>query len=695
MPVFIMKIIRTFQLMKTTHFTFFIFSFLIVFSGKIQSQIIFYENFSGIPLVNGCAHLPVGYTSIKTDTLQNSPDLLNSPFNDPSYSTDAWAIKVINNDTCGVSTSAVNSSGLTDRWIVTPVIYGINAQSMLMWKDASYSPFNNYSDDIYEVRITTDTTLPIQTTQFTSSSQSLIAWPGGSNKGFTSRSVNLSAFSGFPVRIAFRKKDSFPFANWQLIIDDITVINSANSFNLASESLFVESFSNAGDSLSIWERFSNIGTTINGYTWHVVIGNFFNDSLVLSNIFYSGMSDFHAMRLRLPNIAPGIYTVKTWTSRQYMTDFFPSNDTLTAEIRILSLPVNRNVLAEETTGAWCGYCPQGGVELTSLAAQRPWLIPVSIHTGDSMTLRSGIGIAYYYDWGFPSIDFDRINLNNDPNYWSENDFSRWSLLADNRHPHASPASVSIINQTYDWQTRQMSVTVAATFFNDATGPFRMNCWLTENNVTGPLNDTTDNHWNNHSYFNADTTSTFFGMGTLLDATEYQHQHVLDTTLSNGPWGDAGIIPDTVLAGSTFVHTYTFTLPVQAGYAMRWKPLDISAVAFVSVYDDFPHNQFIVNAGTGSIVTNVLSYFGNSNMISVYPNPADEEIGVKIILKNAGDVKMELFSLEGQLLISSEYEKLGIGENNIVLNLSGFSEGVYILKVTSVGGTSACKIVHRN
>jgi hypothetical protein len=671
---------------------------LLAFS-EVKAQVIFHEDFSGSTLVNGCAHLPPAYTTLKIDTLVNNNDPLDSPFDDPAYSSDGWAIKMINTDTCAVATAAVTTSGTVERWIITPVIYGVTAQSILMWRDASYSPFRYNPTNSYEVRITADTSLPVLPSQFTASSQNLLQYSFGNNNGFTSHAANLTAFAGLPVRIAFRQRDTnVPFVVWQLIIDDITIINSPNTINLASDGLFAETFSAAGDSLNIWERFTNEGSAITGYTWHVTIGNFYNDSFAFTNTLNTGGRDFRALRLRLPNIAPGEYVIKTWTSSvtssSMQPDFYPANDTLTRRIRIIDIPVNRNVLVEETTGAWCGDCPQGGLALMSLAASRPWVIPVSVHTSDSMTTRSSNAIASHYNAGYPSIVLDRLSLFYDPDYWGEYDYNKWPLITDNRHPHAAPASVSIINQNYDWQTRQLTVTVAATFFNDATGPFRMNCFLTENNIVGPANDLSDNHWNNHSYFDTTSASAFFGMGPLLDPSEYQHQHVLDTTLSYGPWGDAGIIPDTVLAGSTFVHTYSITLPVQQGYALRWKPLDISAVAFVSAYDDFPHNQFIVNAASTPIVTDVASIPGNNNFISVYPNPAADEAVVKIILGNGGEVTTELFSIEGKLIFENDHGKLAAGENNLALDLSGLSEGIYLLKVTTADGVTSCKIVHR-
>lgn len=671
----------------------------LVFLGlsKLSGQVIYHEDFSGITLVNGAAHLPVGYTSIKTDTFLNNPGPLNFPFDLASYSSDGWAIKMINSDTCAVSTSAVTSSGVVERWIVTPVIYGITSQSKLIWKAGSYAPYRKEGNN-YEVRVTTDTSLPILASQFTPNPNQVFFGSSG-RTGYASRAVSLSAYNGLPIRIAFRIRDfNSPVQSWQFILEEFSIINSTGTVNLALDNLYAEPFSAAGDSLEVSCNFNNAGSAISGYTWHVSIGNFYNDSLVFTNPLNTNGSEFHTIKLQLPLVAPGVYPLKTWistiVSASMEEDIFHANDTIHSSISIIPVPVIRNVLTEEMTGAWCGNCPEGQLEMEALISQRPWLIPVAVHTGDSMTFASGFAVANYYNAGFPSIDFDRMNMIDDGDYWAENDAARWGWEADKRRLHASPASVGIINQTYDWQTRQISVTVVAAFFNDATGPFRMNCWLTENNVTGPVDDTVYNGWNNNNYYNTDSSSAFFGMGGVLDATEYKHQHVLDTMLSYGPWGDAGIIPDTVLAGSTFVQTYSITLPLQQGNALRWKPLDISAVAFVSVYNDFPHNQFVVNATSAPMTTGIISNDESGSFISVYPNPAGKEVTLKILLKTEGDVQAELFNIEGQRIFNNEYTGLMIGENTLRINMSGLADGIYIMKIITPDGVVSCKIVHR-
>lgn len=663
---------------------------------RLHAQIIYQETFSGSVLTNGCAHLPAGYSSLKVDTLTNNPDHLDAPFNDPAYAAEGWAVKKINKDTCAVVSDAVNTGDLAERWMFLPVITGITAGSKLTWQDAIYSPYSKNAALTYEVRITTDTTSPLQPALFTASSANLLTYLAVDAGVFGSQSVNLSAFAGVPVRIAFRMKSyNTTGPSWQLLIDDLMIFNTTSVINLANDGVFVEPFSSAGDSLQVLGSFNNLGSAVHGFTWHVSIGNFFHDSIVTHDTLSTNEAAFYVMHFKLPAAAPGVYALTSWTSSlrsvSQQADYYPQNDTLKTTTRILAVAANKNVLVEEFTGAWCGDCPEGGVALDTMIQQRPWVIPVSVHAGDSMTLPNGFGVATYFNAGYPSIVTDRMNMFDDWFYWGEYNLNAWGKVSDDRHMHGAPASVSVFNQHYDWTTRTLTVVVGVTFYNDAEGDFRLNCWLTEDNVFGPEGDSTDNHWNNHNYNSGNPLSAFYGDGPLLDPSEYRHDHVLDATLSD-IWGDDGIIPDTVYAGNTFIHTYSYTLPVQPGMASRWKPLDISAIAFVSTFDDFPHQQSIVNAGSVKAVTGIENE-SSSMQLTVYPNPAGEKAQVKFLLAAQGKVAAELLTIDGKRISENEYTSLKAGENTLDLNLAGLAGGIYLLKITQPGGVSICRISH--
>jgi hypothetical protein len=135
--------------------------------------------------------------------------------------------------------------------------------------------------------------------------------------------------------------------------------------------------------------------------------------------------------------------------------------------------------------------------------------------------------------------------------------------------------------------------------------------------------------------------------------------------------------------------------VQPGDALRWKPLDMYAVAFVSRYNDFQHDQFIINAGSSQVVTGIIPAHNNANLFSVYPDPAQDDVQVKLMLTNAGDTKVELLTFDGKSVQENLYSNLPAGENDLKINFAGLAGGIYLVKIISPDGISISKIVHEN
>lgn len=81
----------------------------------------------------------------------------------------------------------------------------------------------------------------------------------------------------------------------------------------------------------------------------------------------------------------------------------------TASFAFLSLPegtgFKRNMVVEEYTGTWCGWCPRGITGLHNMLAAHPdgSFIPVAVHFDDEMAMDYGASAS-----GFPSSDINRM-----------------------------------------------------------------------------------------------------------------------------------------------------------------------------------------------------------------------------------------------------------------------------------------------
>jgi hypothetical protein len=74
-----------------------------------------------------------------------------------------------------------------------------------------------------------------------------------------------------------------------------------------------------------------------------------------------------------------------------------------------------------------------------------------------------------------------------------------------------------------------------------------------------------------------------------------------------------------------------------------------------------------------------------NDLKLYPDPANNDLNLDIMANTGGNVKMNIYSLTGQKMMSLENPAVP-GLNNFNLNTSKLANGVYILKIEKEGYT---------
>jgi hypothetical protein len=70
--------------------------------------------------------------------------------------------------------------------------------------------------------------------------------------------------------------------------------------------------------------------------------------------------------------------------------------------------------------------------------------------------------------------------------------------------------------------------------------------------------------------------------------------------------------------------------------------------------------------------------------TAYPVPVKDVLSLNVRLVNSADLTAEIYNFTGQKMLS-ENLSLAKGENLVKLDMSSFSSGLYILKITSAGG----------
>lgn len=194
-------------------------SLALVSALAADAQVLFYEDFDGIggPTAGGAGTytFPAGWFLRNVDN--RTPDAQTA------YVNEAWERREDFNfnvgDSCAFSTSFYSPVGPADDWMWTPLVGPLPANTILSWNAVTYDP--NYRDG-YEVRIMTSAQGPptggtgVLGNQVTNSTQ--VFSTAAENTSWTTQSVNLSAYAGQSVYVAFRNTSNDKFL---LLIDDV------------------------------------------------------------------------------------------------------------------------------------------------------------------------------------------------------------------------------------------------------------------------------------------------------------------------------------------------------------------------------------------------------------------------------------------------------------------------------------------
>ena len=199
-----------------------------------------------------------------------------------------------------------------------------------------------------------------------------------------------------------------------------------------------------------------------------------------------------------------------------------------------------NVLVEDITGAWCGYCPRVAWKLKELQKITTQLIVVAAHYGDASInrpdpfhyskvseLKSAFGVS-----GYPWAILNRKGTGA-AGRWGETDGEITSIAAN-----PSKAGVAIESSISD---RDLTVKIKAKFSEDFTG-LKYVIYILENGLIAD------------QYNYAD-----FGYGADNPLKDFVHNHTLRKALTSSPLGDA-ISDASSKKGSVFEKTHNYTIP---------------------------------------------------------------------------------------------------------------------------------------
>jgi len=144
--------------------------------------------------------------------------------------------------------------------------------------------------------------------------------------------------------------------------------------------------------------------------------------------------------------------------------------------------------------------------------------------------------------------------------------------------------------------------------------------------------------------------------------------------------------------------YTFTLFDEFGDGMGYTGQDPPA--------GFPPFGYQILDGNGEVVTELLGDINSMNFgdntsdafrttdaldvdnsllntsLSVYPNPANEQVNIAFELESAQKITVDIYSISGQLIQSKDYGTLSAGRTLETVDVSAMSSGFYLININT-------------
>ncbi len=665
-----------------------------VFSGvNLFSQTLFSNSFGNLSLQNyTTTSSSVQYTTfpsiftIINDGYKNnigSATNPNKPFNVPALKTEGWAVvyNTIENDTFLVSTSWLDTTANADRWIITPSITNITANTVLTWLAKSPDVNNKESYLVYGTN-QIGTLTPFD---FNVGNQLYINT--GENAAWTRRSISLGNFAGQNLRFAFRDNSSNKYQLW---IDDIEIVTLPNNLDAALVSIETPKYVLTNSSQIISTTISNLSAaTINAVAINYQIGN---SSIQTETISFSsgiGYKQSAPATFALPyNVSTaGNYKLKTWISAvNGSQDQNQFNDTSFTYITIQGSAPKKSVLVEQFVSAFDGEC--SGAQERILAKQNDSVIVVNIHDLDSLKEANSIGLISAYKKSTATAMFDRALYSNPGTIASTHPYHDSLLYKQLRK--ISPASISIVNKTYNPTTKQLIFTVKADFIGDVKGDLRLNAYLIENFVHGPWNDISVNGYNQlNNYYNVPWSAYYLKgiysslYGTyVLDGNQFQHHNTLVHSF-DGSFGNPGLIPS---GGGTqnqsYQQTYTLTVPTPTNNINKYTSDNLYIVGFLAEYDADITKRNVLNVVKEKVTANSetlgIKETIENIQLSVYPNPSNGTLYLNSP-KPVNTYSIKVLDVMGKCVFMQELFQVG---NTTVIHVPELNTGIYFLSVSS-------------
>ena len=165
-----------------------------------------------------------------------------------------------------------------------------------------------------------------------------------------------------------------------------------------------------------------------------------------------------------------------------------------------NLKFEKNVLLEQYTGTWCGWCPRAINQISTLEKTDRRIVHAAHHLNDEMTYNLNMSLFQSFGFtGIPTVHADRLIV--------------WNGDVNAMNPLHSPSRVGI-SMEVTGDTSKISVTVNIKFGYDFSDNLDLSVYLMHDSLVA----------NQANYYNTDPNSPYYQRGAPM--VNFVHRNVM-------------------------------------------------------------------------------------------------------------------------------------------------------------------------
>jgi hypothetical protein len=323
---------------------------------------------------------------------------------------------------------------------------------------------------------------------------------------------------------------------------------------------------------------------------------------------------------------------------------------------------SNNVVLEEATGTWCGWCPCAHEYLTTIKSMRPQTVIILYHgptgSADPWNATGGPVISFLGMSSYPTAVLGRVT--------GPIGRTSWVGQVSYQSTLAPPMKLTVTNQTLNLATRTISANIDAKAlqnYTDTTVSYNIFYIITENNLVYPQN-------------------FYSGCGTAGYHNDYVHYHV-SRAIVNGTSGEL-LKSGAWLQDSVVTKQLSYVIPAGIDLAnidlniivyKNTPPISTNGAVQSAMF--IKRSQMVLTGVSNTeIVPNKYSLEQN------YPNPFNPTTNIRFTVPKNGFASLKIYDMSGKEVSTYLDGYITAGSYTAPFDGSQLSSGVYFYRLTA-------------